>query len=54
MANKIGRETLRGGEVCIFGLIFETLTSEQLAWLLGALLERVAAKGNRGLSYKGW
>ena len=50
MANKSGREALQGAEVHTLDLIFEALTSAQLAELLKPPLERAAAKGNRDLA----
>lgn len=53
MANRDGREALRGGEQETFNLIAEVLTSEQQwAELLKAPLERAARQGNRGLAQK--
>lgn len=45
-----GREAIRGAEEETIDLIAQGLTSEERAELLGAPLERAAAKGNRRLT----
>ena len=52
IANRRTREALRGAEVLAFDLIFEVLTSQQLAELLTASLEHAAAKGKRELAQR--
>eukprot|EP00752_Nemacystus_decipiens_P016787 g15024.t1 len=52
VSTQSGREALRGVEVLAFDLIFEVLTSQQLAELLTAPLERAAAKGERDLAQR--
>ena len=50
MANKSGREALRGAEEDTFDLLFELLPSEQWGEWLTAPLERAAARGKRDLA----
>lgn len=52
MANKDGREALRGAEALVLDLIAQVLTSKQWAELLKDPLERAAFLSNKELAQK--
>ncbi len=52
MANRNGRQVLRGAEIQVLDLMAECSTPKQWAALLKRPLERAARQGNRGLAQK--